>query len=66
MRRFGQRGQGGAPNFQFDKKIELHRIADTSWSAEVAQLVEHAAENRGVRSPILRLGISLVRKWLSW
>ncbi len=24
--------------------------------AEVAQLVEHAAENRGVRSPILRLG----------
>ena len=25
-------------------------------SAEVAQLVEHTAENRGVRSPILRLG----------
>lgn len=32
-------------------RIEL-RIAD----AEVAQLVEHAAENRSVRSSILRLG----------
>ena len=44
--------------FQFDKKVELHRIAVVTSPAEVAQLVEHAAENRGVRSPILRLGIS--------
>ena len=38
---------------QFDKKVELHKI---NLRAEVAQLVEHTAENRGVRSPILRLG----------
>src|SRR5438034_5319542 len=40
--------------------------------AEIAQLVEHATENRGVASSILALGttISVVanieRKWLSW
>src|SRR5664280_1887290 len=33
------------------------------WLAEIAQLVEHATENRGVRSSILRLGT--MRKWLS-
>ena len=41
--------------------------------AEIAQLVEHATENRGVASSILALGtiVSAVvacieRKWLSW
>jgi hypothetical protein len=40
--------------------------------AEIAQLVEHATENRGVASSILALGTTLEggwnfkRKWLSW
>jgi hypothetical protein len=40
--------------------------------AEIAQLVEHATENRGVASSILALGTtievvaSIERKWLSW
>lgn len=40
--------------------------------AEIAQLVEHATENRGVASSILALGTTLIggrnieRKWLSW
>jgi hypothetical protein len=39
--------------------------------AEIAQLVEHATENRGVASSILALGTTSVvacieRKWLSW
>ena len=40
--------------------------------AEIAQLVEHATENRGVASSILALGTthgvdgSFERKWLSW
>ncbi len=38
----------------FDKKVEFGE--NGAAEAEGAQLVEHAAENRGVRSPILRLG----------
>jgi hypothetical protein len=40
--------------------------------AEIAQLVEHATENRGVASSILALGttnsvvVKIERKWLSW
>ena len=40
--------------------------------AEIAQLVEHATENRGVASSILALGTTVAggrtfeRKWLSW
>jgi hypothetical protein len=41
--------------------------------AEIAQLVEHATENRGVASSILALGTIVTavvahieRKWLSW
>ena len=43
--------------------------------AEIAQLVEHATENRGVASSILALGTkerapdgraAIERKWLSW
>ena len=40
--------------------------------AEIAQLVEHATENRGVASSILALGTTAPvraapeRKWLSW
>ena len=40
--------------------------------AEIAQLVEHATENRGVASSILALGTTQTvvacfeRKWLSW
>jgi hypothetical protein len=40
--------------------------------AEIAQLVEHATENRGVASSILALGTTILvvgdieRKWLSW
>ena len=40
--------------------------------AEIAQLVEHATENRGVASSILALGTTnpvvrfFERKWLSW
>ncbi len=40
--------------------------------AEIAQLVEHATENRGVASSILALGTTnglagfIERKWLSW
>ena len=41
--------------------------------AEIAQLVEHATENRGVASSILALGTTIRwsqtvngRKWLSW
>jgi hypothetical protein len=39
--------------------------------AEIAQLVEHATENRGVASSILALGTTPKvaadeRKWLSW
>jgi hypothetical protein len=40
--------------------------------AEIAQLVEHATENRGVASSILALGTTIAvvasfeRKWLSW
>ena len=40
--------------------------------AEIAQLVEHATENRGVASSILALGTTperwsdFKRKWLSW
>src|SRR5439155_27275361 len=40
--------------------------------AEIAQLVEHATENRGVASSILALGTNSLRwrrterKWLSW
>ncbi len=34
--------------------------------AEIAQLVEHATENRGVASPILALGtLGLTKGWLS-
>ena len=38
--------------------------------AEIAQLVEHATENRGVASSNLALGTNRIpvfeRKWLSW
>jgi hypothetical protein len=38
--------------------------------AEIAQLVEHATENRGVASSNLALGtitrVGIERKWLSW
>ena len=38
--------------------------------AEIAQLVEHATENRGVASSTLALGtitrVGIERKWLSW
>jgi hypothetical protein len=47
---------------------------DRSGRAEIAQLVEHATENRGVASSILALGtthpvcqpVVIERKWLSW
>ena len=39
------------------------RITVGTGRAEIAQLVEHATENRGVRSSNLRLGTT--RKWLS-
>ena len=38
----------------FDKMARVGKIIIAN--AEVAQLVEHAAENRGVSSPILLLG----------
>ena len=41
----------------FDKIARLGKIIIVN--AEVAQLVEHAAENRGVSSPILLLGTSM-------
>src|SRR4051812_46885869 len=45
--------------------------AGTRVRAEIAQLVEHATENRGVASSILALGTNhpgsvIERKWLSW
>jgi hypothetical protein len=51
------------------------RRAAKAWlanRAEIAQLVEHATENRGVASSILALGTTnsvvanIERKWLSW
>lgn len=49
--------------FFFDIPHELDRIVHR---AEIAQLVEHAAENRSVRSSILRLGISSIVAFGSW
>ena len=44
--------------------------AGTRDRAEIAQLVEHATENRGVASSNLALGTNsfsvIERKWLSW
>ena len=52
----------GTPSGRWVRKV--HR-------AEIAQLVEHATENRGVASSNLALGTNnqaacLERKWLSW
>ncbi len=53
----------GTPSGRWVRKV--HR-------AEIAQLVEHATENRGVASSILALGTNtgvrsiVERKWLSW
>jgi hypothetical protein len=42
--------------FVIDKILCSHKIESLALIAEVAQLVEHTAENRGVPSPILGLG----------
>jgi hypothetical protein len=53
----------------FDPPTGSRRLVDHR--AEIAQLVEHATENRGVASSNLALGTTygwadLRRKWLSW
>src|SRR5713226_66926 len=60
--------QGGERRFKSGRDRKAFPARDVGWrrgprsSGEVAQLAEHAAENRGVGSSILPLATSLVHR----